>query len=588
MRYKSYYNTLISLATWGRDMAASASAETGLRFDPPGPGSWMRELTHFTRPVTRFVAEIFPEPFRRAYQEGTKRFGTLLDYHEWQFVNGWSYLCPRMVAAPKDAVTHPPKHVWDHLMQSDPAIRERLNTSASVFERKVWREDLRHWDQEVKPASISRHRAIQAVDPSSLSTDALLAHLGRCRENLAQGYYLHHRYNLPAVVPIGDFLAQAADWTRSSPTELLSLLQGWSPISLGAADELRLVAQAIGRDRAASMLLFSPNPPGEVLTALQALPGEVGVAILAYIDLVGFRPVNDQDVSSPYVLEMPELLVRTMRSAVERMDISTGDDAVALHTETIRSAVPETHRRAFDELLAEARTISRLRDERAVYGDLWACGLARRAILVGGRQLAKSGRIAHPSHLVEANYEEMQLLIARGEGPSAQELADRARYRLDANAADAPPFLGPPPGTPLPFEWLPPAAARLERALETAFKALFLASSAPSEARKVRGLAASAGRYEGTARLVHGATDFGRIEQGDILVTTATTAAFNVVLPLLGAIVTERGGPLSHAAIVAREYGIPAIVGCADATRRIPDGARVRVDGSAGEAVVLD
>ncbi len=568
-------------------MATSANAETGLRFDPPGPGSWMLELTHFTRPVTRFVAEIFPEPFRRAYREGTKRYGTILDYHEWQFVNGWSYLCPRMVAAPKDAVTHPPKHVWDHLMHSDPAIRERLRTSASVFEHKLWREDLHHWDQEVKPAAIRHHLAIQAVDPSSLSTDALLTHLGRCRENLTRGYYLHHRYNLPAVVPIGDFLAQAADWTGCSPTELLGLLQGWSPISLGAADELRRVAQAVGRDHAASTLLFSPGPPGEVLTALQSLPGEIGAAILAYISLVGFRPVNDQDVGSPYALEMPELLVRTMRSAAERMVLSVGDDAVAQQTEKIHKAVPEGHRRAFDELLTEARTISRLRDERALYGDLWACGLARRAILVGGKQLAKSGRIAHPSHLVEANYKEMQSLIARGEGPSAQELADRARYRVEANAADAPPFLGPPPGAPLPLAWLPPATARLERALETAFKALFLASSAPSEARKVRGLAASAGRYEGTARLVHAADDFVRIEKGDILVTTATTAAFNVVLPLLGAIVTERGGPLSHAAIVAREYGIPAIVGCSDATRRIPDGARVRVDGSAGEAVVL-
>ncbi len=571
-------------------MAASASAESGLRFDPPGPGSWMLEVTHFTRPVTRFVAEIFPEPFRRAYRDGTRRYGMMLDYHEWQFVNGWSYLCPRPVGSPEDAVGHPPKHVWDHLMKSDPEIRERLRTSASVFERKLWREDLQNWDQEVKPAAIRHHLAIQAVDPSSLSTDALLAHLERCRENLQRGYYLHHRYNLPAVVPIGDFLAHAEEWTGSSPTELLGLLQGWSPISLGAADELRRVVQAVGRDHTASRLLFSPGPPGDVLTSLQSLPGEVGAAILAYISLVGFRPVSDQDVGSPYALEMPELLVRTMRSAAERMVLLVGDDAVAQHTEKIRGTVPEAHRRTFDELLTEARTVSRLRDERAIYGDLWACGLARRAILVGGRQLAGSGRIAHPVHLAEANYNEMQSLIARGEGPSAHELADRARYRAEANAADAPRFLGAPPaalGTPLPFAWLPPATARLERAFETAGKALFLASSAPSEARKVRGLAVSAGRYEGTARLVRGAIDFVRIQKGDILVTTSTTAAFNVVLPLLGAIVTERGGLLSHAAIVAREYGIPAIVGCTDATRCIPDGARVRVDGAAGEAVVL-
>ena len=82
-------------------------------------------------------------------------------------------------------------------------------------------------------------------------------------------------------------------------------------------------------------------------------------------------------------------------------------------------------------------------------------------------------------------------------------------------------------------------------------------------------------------------TSFDKLRQGDILVTRSTTAAFNVILPLLGGIVTDRGGTLSHSAIVAREYGIPAVVGSRDATRIIPDGARLHVDGDAGEARVL-
>ncbi len=72
-----------------------------------------------------------------------------------------------------------------------------------------------------------------------------------------------------------------------------------------------------------------------------------------------------------------------------------------------------------------------------------------------------------------------------------------------------------------------------------------------------------------------------------MLVTASTTEAFNIVLPLLGAIVTDRGGLLSHAAIVSRECGIPAVVGCREATALIADGARVRVDGTTGEVRVL-
>jgi pyruvate,water dikinase len=147
--------------------------------------------------------------------------------------------------------------------------------------------------------------------------------------------------------------------------------------------------------------------------------------------------------------------------------------------------------------------------------------------------------------------------------------------------------LGGEPGQPLPAEWLPPQAARLERALGAAVGALFLAPEPRTDENTVRGIGVSPGTYEGTARVIRSTEEFGRIQEGDVLVTNSTTTAFNIVLPLLGAIVTDRGGLLSHAAIVAREYGLPAVVGSTDATAVIPDGARVRVHGSEGEVEVI-
>ena len=97
----------------------------------------------------------------------------------------------------------------------------------------------------------------------------------------------------------------------------------------------------------------------------------------------------------------------------------------------------------------------------------------------------------------------------------------------------------------------------------------------------------AAGVYEGPARRMAGPGEFDRITQGDVLVTESTSEAFNILLPLLGAIVTDSGGLLSHSAIVAREYGIPGVVGTREATDRIADGTRVRVDGDAGEVTVL-
>jgi pyruvate,water dikinase len=93
----------------------------------------------------------------------------------------------------------------------------------------------------------------------------------------------------------------------------------------------------------------------------------------------------------------------------------------------------------------------------------------------------------------------------------------------------------------------------------------------------------------GIARVVSDADDaIMRLEPGDVLVVRVTSPAFNVVLPLVRAIVTEHGGAMSHAAIWARELRVPAIVGVKDATRRIRDGERIHVDPGSGRVVVVD
>jgi pyruvate,water dikinase len=96
------------------------------------------------------------------------------------------------------------------------------------------------------------------------------------------------------------------------------------------------------------------------------------------------------------------------------------------------------------------------------------------------------------------------------------------------------------------------------------------------------GIAASSGSYTGPARVVLNETEFHKIRPGDVLVCPATTPVWSVVFPQLGALVTDSGGLLSHPAIIAREYGIPAIVATGNATSLLRDGDRVTVDGTAG------
>jgi pyruvate,water dikinase len=104
----------------------------------------------------------------------------------------------------------------------------------------------------------------------------------------------------------------------------------------------------------------------------------------------------------------------------------------------------------------------------------------------------------------------------------------------------------------------------------------------------LKGVAASPGQVTASARVLLGPEDFHQMQPGDILVAEITTPAWTPLFAMAAGIVTDVGGPLSHGSIVAREYGIPAVLGTGVATQRIRRGQVVRVDGDAGVVTLLD
>ncbi len=279
------------------------------------------------------------------------------------------------------------------------------------------------------------------------------------------------------------------------------------------------------------------------------------------------------------------MLVGAIFGAADKAD-RQGD--FAKRRDALRAKVPEAHRAEFDQLLDEARFIYRLRDERGMYNDCWGIGLARRAVLEAGRRLEDSGVLPDAALAINASHDEIVGLLEGAKQPGVEELRRRQTWRETKTVADAPAFLGPEPKGPPPVEWLPKKAQANARAVDTVIREIFNVSAQKAPPRSVAGLPVHPGVYEGPARIVNGPQDFNRLQQGDVLVTRNTGPAFNVVLPLLGAIVTDRGGQLSHAAIVAREYGIPAVVGTREATTMFADGARVRVNGDAGVVELVE
>jgi len=535
-----------------------------LDFDAPGPGSWELDAVHFPRPATRYWAEMHPEPFARGFAELAAGYGLPFAGRKVAYIHGFMYGTV-LPLAPEE-------------------VPKRFARAEEVLATRYWRQQLQEWDDTWKPRAIERHRALQSVDVDGLGDAALTDHLRQCRDHHAEMIYQHMRFTAASTMPTGDLLVHAAEWTGLPPARLLGMLRGAAPVSRGGSDQLDRLVEALRKDPSARSMLDSEIEPAKLLDELRDVGSEAGQAMHGYLELAGYRLVDGFDISGRYALEVPDALVRAIRSRIDAAadDTAEVDDLVA----DVRRQVPEAHRAEFDELLGEARLTYRLRDERGVYSDIWASGIMRCAALAAGRRLTERGVLHSPEHLVHAGLEEMVALVLGHGGPTADELEARFEFQSTHTAKDAPRHLGDPPVPPPDPSGLPPAAGRLVRALGLSLHAMFADSEEEHEESLLRGIPASGGVYEGVVRRVAGQADFDRIQKGDVLVTESTTEAFNILLPLLGAIVTDSGGILSHAAIVAREYGIPGVVGTRDATVRIQDGARVRVDGDAGEVTV--
>ena len=536
-----------------------------LTFEAPGPGSWDLDPLHFPRPVTAYWAQMHPEPFSLGFADMTAYYGAPIQTRRAVYVNGFCYGQMEPIAPE--------------------AFPERVQRVTEVFDRKLWRDSAQDWQEVRKPASEKANRAIQAVDPDQLADDELVEHLRRCRDNHVSMIRQHMAFTGTAVISPGDFLVHVGQWTGLPTMKLLGLMRGASKISGGSSAQHAAMVAAYRADDAARKELDSDEAPGALLERLRREPSATGQALNDYLDFVGNRLLDGFDISNQCALELPDVLLRSIRTAIDEADRESDlDQQVA----EVRGHVPEEHREEYDALLEEARVGYSVRDERGVYGDIWASGLMRRAALAAGRRLAERGRLHDPEHFVFAGFDEMCAMLEGGSTPTADELADRHTYHRTYTAKDAPMHLGDePPPMPDPSA-LPPPMARLMAAIGTAMGEMFAVSEEAHDETVIRGLGASSGVREGVARRVAGAADFDRIQRGDVLLTEATTEAFNILLPLLSAIVTDSGGALSHAAIVSREYGIPGVVGTRDATERIADGTLVRVDGDAGTVTVLE
>jgi pyruvate,water dikinase len=528
----------------------------------------MWDGSHIPGTPTPIYAELHIEALGAGMGALFERFGVPLRTIDERLVNGRLYTRLVPLVAPDSQRPPPPAPVLWVLARLHPELRRRAKAAKRAIEGKAWREAVARWPREIEPRVRAANLALQDEDLRALDDAGLLDHVQRAMAHLLASLTLHFDLHGDDLGPLGDYVAHCRAW-GIEPSDALTALEGASPASNAAEAHLVRIRAALDASGAAR-----PATIGDV----RAASPDAAAALDDYLRDHGWRLVTGYDLDSRALIELPDALLRSITTAEPRPH---GDGSTAIAA--VRRRVPAASREEFDEVLGEARLVCDLRDRNGPMTVAWPTGLLRRALLEVGRRLVERDQLADAQHAVELRADEVADALAGRAALDPSAVAERAATRARSSAITPPATLGPE-ATPPPLSAFPPALARLTTIVMEATAVM----SAPEDRGRLAGTGIGTETYTGTARVAGRPEDaLAAMEPGDVLVVPFTTPAYNTVLSLAGAVVCESGGPMSHAAVMARELGIPAVVGAAGAMSEIAGGVTVEVDPTAGKVRVV-
>lgn len=557
-------------------------------FVAPDRGFWMLDAAHQTQPSSALTCGPWERGYAAGFRRGFAEVGALLDTLDAAHVNGWFYYRPRPLGAPPTARRPPPRLVFKLLLRLVPALRARVARAEQIWDERPWLAVPRRWFEDSLPGFAARAAELRRRAGGSLglaeAVDDLKAALALLEEVTAR----HLELAVPECLAFGNVLVFLEDHLPGGAravTNLMGLLRGAQVESCKPRELQRAAVAAIAEAGGAELLAATAerDDPDAALRELRALSPSAATALDAYLEACGLGIMGD-NLRAPTLEERPDQILVQLRAQLGARDTEEGGESAARLEAQVAANIPAAYRPAFAEAVSEARRSVSSRESRASM-LLALLGLCRKLGLRLGEALVAEGRAAEASDAFELLPEELDAVRA-GAGPDAAALASRTARYLTLLEHEPPQRFGeaaPPP----PASWLPPGSARLMRAVDAYVSRFDEGVDVAPERPSLSGLGVSPGVVEGRAVVVRSSDDLSRLQPGDILVAMTTGVSFNAVIPVAAGLVTERGGLASHASIVSRELGLPCVVGCKDATRDIPDGSLVRVDGGAGVVEVL-
>lgn len=575
-------------------MAVQRTLETNSITAPPG--FWVREASHFPKPLTPLGSSLFLEGINRSFPKVFAEFGLLLDRFEFHEIGGYVYQAAKPFGVGDfGGGGMPPNWLLWLILRLHPAFRRRLARNKYAIRSGLDATFIDRWYNEWRPRLTSDIERWRAIELASLSDEELAAHLKELVDWTHDVVHIHFLL----VPPYGFSLARLAFFCRDhlgyGDPQVMALLSGLSQASSEPALALARLAGHIQQDAALKEGVLAAAPPA-VPALLAGRNNELAAALDDYLHRYGCRALS-YELGEPSLDEQPQLVASLLQDELRSSaDLQTEQERLKAardeaKTASLAALPDEDLRTEFLAVLGAAERAYPIREDNEFYTVSVPLALCRLVVLDAAKRLTAKAAFAAVDDVFFLRFDELLAALV-GEAADCTDLIASRRQDLTATASfDPPASYGREPPLP-PLAVMSPETRWSMEALLYSRDKVFEPdrSNRRVEAglRELKGVAAARGSYTGTARVILGEEQFDKLRQGDVLVCPITSPVWSILFAKVGALVTDSGGILSHPAIIAREYGIPAVVATGNATQLIADGQQIAVDGEAGVVRLLD
>lgn len=548
------------------------------------PGFWEREASHAPLPWTPFTRSV-GFPFRNeATLRLFARFGILLETLEFAEIGGWEYI--RLVPLGGRDRPAPPRWLFRILTRIVPPMRKRIRVSVEAVRAEKARTYIDRWYDEWHPDLAKRINDLGQIDLESLSDAEIVQHLESAVALLHDGLQVHFLAHGALMMETYGFSRVCRELLGWDDSQACDLLSGTSYRSTEPAAKLTELAGLAAANPQTRELLADIDQ--STFDAIAMTDAEFAAVFEAYRSSYGTRALR-YEMGDSTLAEEPGLLLQLIAD-----QLVTGFDPNE-NTETTKrqragliqqardslADAPREDRQRFEEWLGRAERAYPVREDNEFFTLSSPLALVRYAVLEVARRMVARGQIDEREDAFHLEFEELKDAFADGSEQQST-IGRRKGERAWVEAHPGPATYGEPPGPPPSFDVLPPEARYVNEGTLWYTDHALGQPIMQDDSDTIHGRAASPGQYTGTVRVIAGEAEFSKIRPGDVVVCPITSPVWSVVFPSMGALVTDTGGILSHPAIIAREFRVPAVVGTGIATELLHDGQAVTVDGSAG------